>query len=69
VCQAASACAADANSRFSPVGGGYFTFNLQYHADTGNWVCVEYYDVTPTSYYNVDTPAVTQSYGYSVNGA
>ncbi|KAH7310313.1 hypothetical protein BKA65DRAFT_485000 [Rhexocercosporidium sp. MPI-PUGE-AT-0058] len=64
-CTAANLSAATANTSFTQFGGGYFTFNLQFHEAAQEWVCVAYYDTTPTSYYNVDDPDMTRSYGYS----
>ncbi|KAG4438233.1 hypothetical protein IFR05_006261 [Cadophora sp. M221] len=57
-CDTAGQCAAIADSSFTQFGGGFFTFNLQFHEAAQQWVCVAYYDTTSTSYYNVDDPDV-----------
>ncbi|KAJ4351188.1 uncharacterized protein N0V89_006527 [Didymosphaeria variabile] len=64
-CDAAEDCVAWAATQFSPLGGGYFTTNLRFRPDSTNWLCVAYYDQTPASYYNVDSPGVSQSFGWT----
>jgi hypothetical protein len=64
-CEAADDCIGWAASQFSPLGGGYFTTNLRFRPDSTNWLCVAYYDQTPASYYNVDSPGVSQSFGWT----
>lgn len=64
-CDAAEDCVAWAATQFSPLGGGYFTTNLRFRPESTNWLCVAYYDQTPASYYNVDSPGVGQSFGWT----
>lgn len=64
-CDAADDCVGWAATQFSPLGGGYFTTNLRFRPDSTNWLCAAYYDQTPASYYNVDSPGVSQSFGWT----
>jgi hypothetical protein len=67
VCQAAQSCASYSATTDSPYGEyGYLSFNLQWIDSTSSWFCISYFDIgVGASYYNVDTPGVSQSYGYA----
>jgi hypothetical protein len=61
ICAAVNACAAFSGD------SDYYTFNLQYIDASQSWYCVSYYLQARPGDYNVDTPGVSQSYGFVVD--
>ncbi|KAN0101452.1 hypothetical protein V8E51_011962 [Hyaloscypha variabilis] len=64
LCDAANACIEYATTVDSPIGGAYLTTNLQYEIDHEIWNCLVYYDQASAADYNVDTPGISESFGW-----
>jgi hypothetical protein len=65
--RAAQQCTTNAANMPSntPLGGGYFTINLQWYLAEETWVCFSYFDrLLNSSYYNIVNPDIGESYGW-----